>query len=420
MSLSDHEPLRPRSAVADDAPTMTEPALSPDALSSPSAIVNPYPIYRAFRDISPVRYLRVPAGVISGRAEPLYAFAILKHADVLAVLKDPMTFSSTTTNVVGKLVPRMPLLHDDPPRHTQLRRLVSKAFNTQRVASLTGFITDVAQELTDNLEHKNAEFVSSFSVPLPMRVIASMLGIPGDEYPAFKSWTEAVIGYMGVPLEERLRRSQEMMSYFAKAIASRRENPRDDLLTALTAAEVDGASLSDEEIVRFAIVLLVAGNETTTNLIGNLIGILADRPELYANARADRSLVDPLIEETLRFESPVQRMMRLTTRKTNVGNVEIPEGEILDVSFGAANRDPAVFEDPDTFRLHRPTKEHLGFGHGTHFCLGAPLARLEAKIALNTLLDRFTSLRRPEQAAERQTMAQVSLGYRSLPLDMTL
>jgi cytochrome P450 len=396
---------------------MNAPAsLSPDVLGTAEGIANPYPAFLAFRGPNPVRYLRLPAGAITGRTEPLYAWALLRHADVVATLRDPVTFSSQTPAVI-KAIPKLTLLHDDPPHHTHLRRLMSKAFSPQRIASLADWIRRIAAELLDTAGSGPVEFMSAYAVPLPMRIIAAMLGVPDEDYPSFRLWSEAIVSYAGVPAEERARKNQEMMSYFGQMIAARRSQPAADLVSALVEAEA--GSLSDAEVRGFAAVLLIAGNETTTNLIGNMMALLADRPELWRRVREDRSLVEPIIEESLRYESPVQRLSRVTARPVRFGEVELGVGEVVDIFYGAANRDPAVFEEPEEFRPERPANhQHVAFGLGTHFCLGAQLARLEARITLNELLDRFPVLGRGAEPAVRQRIVQLSLGYKSLPLTL--
>jgi cytochrome P450 len=396
---------------------MNAPApLSPDVLGTPEGIADPYPVYRALRSPVPLRYLRVPAGAFMGQRTPLYAWALLRHADALAVIRDTTTFSSHI-NEVHQAVPKLSIIHDDPPHHTHLRRLVNKAFSAPRVASLAQGIGRLVNELLDAAGKGPVEFMSAYAIPLPMRVIAKMLGIPEEDYPSFRRWSEASISYIGTSAEERDQKAQELKSYLDRAIASRRAQPTEDLLSALVHAEIEGAMLSDAEVRSFATVMLIAGNETTTNLLGNMMAILADRPQLWRRARADRSLVEPIIEEVLRYESPVQRLPRVTTRPVRIGGVEIGAGEIVDIFHGAANRDPEVFEDPDSFRPERPTNhQHIGFGHGIHFCLGALLARLETRITLNAFLDRFQRLGQGAEAPVRQQAALVSLGYKSLPL----
>ncbi len=389
----------------------------PDDLGSRETIADPYPVYRALRDQSPVRFQRVPAGAAPGIDRPIHAWALLRHGDVVAALRDPETFSSSVTPVM-KMLPHFTLLHDDPPRHTHLRRLVQKTFSARRVADLEPWIQRTAAALLDELGEGPIELMARFAMPLPMRVICALLGIPAEHATTFRHWSEATIGYLGLPPEERRTRIGELASYLGQEVAARRERPADDLITALVNAEIDGVRLEDAEVRGFCMTLLVAGNETTTGLIGNMLHVLARRPELWQRAREDRSLVEPILEETLRYVSPVQRLTRLVRRPVELGGVAIGEGELVDVVYGSANRDPALVSDPETFRLDRPASEHVSFGAGIHYCLGASLAKTEARVALNAMLDRYARVELGAEPAVRQRHALATLNFVSLPLDL--
>jgi cytochrome P450 len=387
----------------------------PDDLGSTETLADPYPVYRTFREASPVRFQRVRAGAAPGIDRPIHSWALLRHADVMAALRDPETFSSSVTPVL-KMLPHFVLLHDDPPRHTHLRRLLQKTFTARRVADLEPWIQRTAGELLDELGEGPVELMARFAMPLPMRVICALLGIPAEQAMTFRHWSEATFGYVGLPPEERRKRIGELTSYLGQEVAARRERPADDLIAALVNAEIDGARLEDAEIRSFCMTLLVAGNETTTGLIGNALHLLAERPELWQRAREDRSLVEPILEETLRYASPVQRLTRLVRRPVELNGIAIGEGELVDVVYASANRDPALVPDPETFRIDRPSSEHVSFGAGIHYCLGASLARTEARVALNAMLDRYARVELGAEPPARQRHALATLSFVSLPL----
>jgi cytochrome P450 family 109 len=386
-----------------------------EQLWMPGFIANPYPTYHHLRDHSPLN-IHFPVGTISSVNEPLRAWALMKHDDVYNALRDHETFASGRSPLVGKAFPKLTLLHDDPPRHTHLRRLVNKTFTLKRIEALTPWITSVVNELLDELGRTESDMMQFYTIPLPVKVIARLLGIRGEEYPTFKRWSDALMAVSSMPPEDRARSTQEMMAYFGRMARDRRAHGADDLITALVEAEVEGASLAEQDILGFCVLLLIAGNETTTNLLGNLLNVLVARPALWQQLREDRSLVETVIEETLRYESPIQRLGRNTTREVEVSGVRIPEGANVSIYYGAANRDPAVFPHPDEFRLDRDLRNHVAFGAGIHYCLGAPLARAEASITLNTFLDRFPRLTRGSAPAVRQTAIFAVYGFQQLPL----
>jgi cytochrome P450 len=308
------------------------------------------------------------------------------------------------------------MVFDDPPRHSRFRRLVNKAFTLKRVEALTPWIVSIAQELLDQIGADEFDIVQHYTVPLPVKVIARLLGIPGGDYEAFKRWSDAFVSLTSMESTARMRNIQEMAGYFGKVAAARRSQGAEDLITALVEAEIDGEKLAEWEILGFCILLLIAGNETTTNLIGNILNLLAIRPELWQWLRKNRESIEAVIEESLRYESPIQRISRRITRDVKVSDVDIQKGDRVTLYFGAANRDPGEFPNPDEFRLDRELSNHVAFGMGIHYCLGAPLARAETKITLETILDRFSAIRPGKTPAIRQTMTPLVFGFRELPL----
>jgi hypothetical protein len=353
---------------------------------------------------------------LPGLDEPIRAWALLKYGDVYGALRDHQTFSSVRPAKWAKFWPPLLLIEDDPPRHTRFRRLVNKAFTLRRVETLTPWIAAVAKELLDGFASGENEIVQGYTIPLPVKVIARLLGVPGEEYEDFKRWSDAFISFGPADKDENARKVQEMVAYFGRIAAARRTQAADDLIGALVEAEVEGEKLEEWEVVGFSMFLLLAGNETTTNLIGNMLNLLAERPELWTRLREDRSLIEQVIDETLRYESPVQQLARYTNREVEVSGVKIGAGDRVNVFYGAANRDPKEFASPDEFRLDRDLRNHLAFGSGIHYCMGAPLARAEAKITLNAFLDRFTVIKHGPTAAVRQTFTPLGLGFQQLPL----
>ena len=391
------------------------PSFEPEDLASPEIVADPFAAYGQLRDRGPFTYTHLPAGSVPGISEPMRAWAVMRFDDVARVLRDHETFSSCKAHS-EKLLPHLMLIQDDPPRHTRFRRLVSQVFTPKRIKGLGPRITAVAHELLDEMPDGPVEVMRSYAIPLPMRIIARLIGIPEEDHVTFRRWSDASLSFVSTSPASRVEQLEQMTQFLKQVVARRRQSGADDLITTLVEAQPDGDALEDWEIVGFLILLLIAGNETTSGLLGNMLNILADRPQLWQRLRDDRRIVDALIEETLRYDSPVQRLSRVTTKEVELSGVSIPRDELVMLFFGAANRDPARFADPDEFRLDRRANEHLAFGAGIHFCLGARLALAEAAVTLHAFAERFSEIARGDRPAVRQTSKLLLLGFDELPL----
>jgi cytochrome P450 len=358
---------------------------------------------------------------------------VFTYADVARVLSDPSTFSSDDRafNPRQEDIDRFSqgsIVNLDPPRHRQLRSLVAQVFTPRVIAGLTGRIEEITRELLDRVRDRETfDLVDTLAYPLPVTVIAQLLGIPAQDMPLFRRWAEGLFSIQGVdsstlPSEELNAQVapiiREMNTYLLEQIRARRRRPTDDLIGRLTGARVDGEGLQDDEIVGFAGVLLLAGHVTTTALLGNAVLCLDRHPEALAELRADCALLPDAIEEVLRYRSPFPRLSRVTTCEVGLGDQVIPAARLVMPWVGAANRDPARFADPERFDIHRQTAGQLAFGHGIHFCIGAPLARLESRIALGMLLDRYREIA-VDRAATQYNNPWTMVAPRRLPVHVT-
>jgi cytochrome P450 len=358
----------------------------------PEFRANPYPHFPMLLDGAPRQIdLFMPATVVA------------RYADVAAVLRDHERFSVRRPEILtrARIDPfdgALTILTADPPVHTRLRRLVSKAFTPSRVRELEGRIRDITNDLLDrSAREKELEAMAEFANPLPVIVIAELLGVSPSDHERFKQWSNDLIGSFGRdlatgPSAEGIAAKEALRNYLARAIDERRAKPTDDLVGALVTARDENDALTEDELLAFVVLLLLGGNETSTNLIGNGLLALARHPEQQQRLRQDPGLLPKAVEEMLRYDPSVQMTVRTSIGATEVGGTEIPPNSLLFVLIAAANRDPAKFPNPEVFDIARDPNEHLSFGGGGHFCLGAPLTRLEGAIAIESVLNRYSRL----------------------------
>ncbi len=336
-------------------------------------------IYRTLRDEYPV-YHNAERGF----------WALSRFQDVMAAANDPASYSSEGVSIAAGLIPQIQCI--DPPRHDALRGLVNRAFTPQRIRAIEPRVRAIARELIDAFAAEGrCDLMAQFARHLPSRVIGEMIGVPDARREPFLEWTEALVEAAPTesPPEHVRKPAENIYREFARLLEERRSERRDDLMSALLDAELAGSRLSQEELLGFCFVLIVAGNDTTANLIANGAVLLAHHPEQRRLLGREPARIPAAIEEMLRFESPAQALPRRTTRRVRVRGIEIPAEREVKLVWAAANRDEREFAEPERFDVTRQPRRHLAFGQGVHFCLGARLARLEARVAFEELLSRI-------------------------------
>jgi len=388
-------------------------------LLEPAVRDNPYPHYAEMRRNSPVC-----------QVDPGGFWVVTRYDDVVSVLKNPQVFSSEALKGGSEQgwLENNPLSDSmimmDPPKHGRMRALVSRAFNAQALARLEPRIRAVSEQLTAQvLERRNVDFIADFALPLPASVIALLLGLDLSLAERFKRWSDDMVSAPAIASTDTKRQAevratvQEMHHHLKQVLDDRRRNPGDDMVSDLLRVQVDGESLTERELLGFFFLLLVAGLETTVHLLGHTARILAERPEVLARVRAEPALIPRLVEEVLRYEPPTHATMRMVMEDVTLGGVKLARGTPLIVMMGSAVRDGAYVSNPEDFSLDRTTQTHMTFGHGIHFCLGAPLGRLEAKLALEVLLPRCAGFRQTGPVQWNQSL--MVRGPVSLPMELT-
>jgi len=398
---------------------MTVPATP---LVDPAVLADPHPALAALRESGPVHRIDMRMG--------LPVWVVTRYDDVLAALSDPRLSNdphnagALEETLRGDFLSRS-LIGTDPPEHTRLRRLVAKAFTARRVEGLRPRVQEIADALLDRITPRgSADLVGEFALPLPITVIGELLGVPEADRDRFRGWTDEMLDRPFDPGSDMARVTEgreRMHGYLSDLVAAKRTHPADDLLTDLVQASDEGERLDAQELLAMTFLLLIAGYVTTVSLVGNGTLALLRRPDQLERLRADPSLVPQAVEELLRFDGPVNPgLTRFALEDLEIGGVRIPRGDMVLLAIAAADRDPDRFPDPDRLDVGAADPGHLAFGHGIHYCLGAPLARLEGQVAFTALLARLPDLALdiPEDQL-RWTGGGVLRGLRQLPVTFT-
>lgn len=382
-----------------------------DELDTAEKRLDPFPVYNMLRQNTPIRY-----------DESRNCWDMFRYEDVHRILKDPSAFSSNR-GISGKGAET--ILTMDPPRHTQLRALVNKTFTPRVIADMAPHIESITNELMDAVIANNEmDVVHDLAAPLPIIVIAELLGVPKEDRNLFKEWSDILVKgtdvntdeAFGQLMKEREQTIQELISYFSQITAQRQAHPENDLISLLLSAEIDGQKLSQQEILGFSILLLAAGNETTTNLITNAVRVLTEETAIQQQLREKPESIPGFIEEVLRYYPPIQAIGRVAAEDIEIAGNQIKKGDQVVSWIASANRDESKFTEPDVFLADRRPNAHLSFGFGIHFCLGAPLARLEGQIALRAISERLNDIRYKTGAPLSYIQSTFVFGVKQYPV----
>lgn len=410
-------------------PTETVDALVA-ALPTGDTIANPYPLYEKLRAHAPVSgYRDYPPGTVPGQDEPVNAWVLLDYEHVSKAARDHRTFSSRDPLQEASSAPTLMLVNHDNPEHDRLRAIVNLAFSRKRIEELSPHVARMVHDLMDEVEAEHGQKIEAMGdicAALPARVMVHLLGLPPEIAGRFRHWATAFMLSADLTPEERQASNVELYTYFVEQVTAMQaalddgKQVPDSLMRALLTTEADGEKLTADEVIRFCLTLVVAGAETTTFLLGNLLHHLATMPEIADRLRTDRAAIDRFMDESLRHAGPPQRLFRIAEADVEISGQTIKKGDWVALFYAAANHDPAMFPEPEAFNIDRPNlNRQLTFGVGIHHCLGSALAKAEAREMVNAVLDRYDAVELSGHAPAPQRASLLNHGLATLNLRLT-